>query len=91
MSPSPSLLVGISTDLERVLAEFLWLQGVAGDGIAELELILGGVQSLAGSRWLEGCVVVPMSIENECQGSLTVEMCQRSGPASQCGEELCHH
>ena len=49
---------GIGTDPERVLAELPWLCGVAGDGTAELELILGGGQSLARSSRLEGCVVL---------------------------------
>lgn len=51
--PFPLAAGGDQTDPERVLAELL-LRGVAGDGPAELELILGGGQSLAGSSRLEG-------------------------------------
>lgn len=55
--PFPLTAAGIGTDPERVLAELRRLRGVTGDGTAELELILGGGQSLAGSSRLEGCVV----------------------------------
>lgn len=58
LSLSPLSLGGaVGTEPERVLAELPRLQGVAGDGTAELELILGGGQSLVGRSRLEGLVV----------------------------------
>lgn len=45
--PFPLAAGGIGTDPERGLGELPRLRGVAGNGTAELELILG--QSLAGS------------------------------------------
>lgn len=57
-SPSPFAAGEIGTDPERVLAELLRLRGVAGEGTAELQLILGGGQSLMGSSRLEGGVAL---------------------------------
>lgn len=56
--PFPLCCRGIGPDPERVLAELPGLRGVAGEGTAGLQLILGGGQSLMGSSRLEGGVAL---------------------------------
>lgn len=80
--PFPLAAGGIASDTERVQAEPPWLWGVPRDGTTELELILGGGQSLTGSprpRDVSSCpgalrasTEVPRSRRGKRSGDYTV-------------------
>lgn len=86
-SPFPLCCRGTGTDPGRALAQLPGLRGVAGEGTAGLQLILGGGQSLRGSSRLGGRCrtrpAVPTSIQSERWVTVALKMLPWAG--NQCG------